>query len=298
MKKNDLLGVERHLPPARPTTGYCEHCSNTFKYRKNKRFCDKNCTKAASRAADQKSNPSPSRSEVRRYAEVNDLAKRCAERYYTLPPNKREEYLLYVIRCGFECNQTRSALTSGHLVQPDLTTRSSLFWNSAPLNNLTIAEIANRYCKIYIKTDIFKLVKEKWLNEPKGVDMLMIDHRYIYKECQPAQTSSDKLDEKLKSRPDWVQSYFRKISDPNLSKAIADRNYNLEVKKREGELFQEMLEDEETMEKVHHARWLKKEEQSFSQLKKMFVSSEASTSLPWLKKMKHVLTQQNSSLPL
>lgn len=264
MNNKNLLLDGNYADQIKPKTGCCDHCGAKFEFRKNKRFCGKTCTKATSRGLEKVSNPSPGKSEIRRYTTVNDIAKRCAERYYTLPPNKREEYLLYVIGCSFQSSETRDALTSPHLVKPELRTRASLFWNKDPQNNLTIAEIANRYCKLHLNSTIQDIVKKKKYIEVRGVEMSEIDHRYNFKGAQSAKSCEKEVNERMKDRPEWVRECVNNIFNHATSEVPGNEDDQAEFNENVGLLFLEMLEDEETMDQVHHAIWLEKEERRFA----------------------------------
>ena len=191
-------------------TSKCIQCGVELKYRKNKTFCGDTCRKASKRAEDKKSTSPKSRATLDRYARIMDMAKRCADEYYTKPFDQREAYIIHVIACAHNSTHTRDMLTSPNLVSPDKE-RLGLFRNGDSFNYLTISEIANRYCKVHHKTDIYKAMKEKTNIKHKGADMKKIDSRYSYKESEYKEVCEKDIDEKMQGRKQWVIDYYKQV---------------------------------------------------------------------------------------
>lgn len=191
-------------------TSMCVQCGSEFKYRKNKTFCGDTCRKAAKRAEDKNSNIPTSKATINRYARIMDMAKRCADEYYTKPFSQREAYILHVIACAHNSTESRDMLTSPKLVTPDKE-RLGLFRNGDSFNHLTISEIANRFCKIHHKTDIFKVMKGKTPLRHRNVNMSKIDNRYCYKESEYTKLSEEHIDQKMLGRKKWIVDYYKQI---------------------------------------------------------------------------------------
>lgn len=229
-QRKGLLKVENfdvieNVQEVRPDTAKCRHCGTEFKYRKNKLYCGKTCTKAASRAEDKKSNPLPQYSEIYRYTRTNELAYEFVDRYYTMPKSEREAYILQVLNSAMDDKTRRDLLTSPNLLKPNLENRW-LFWKHRAYDTLTISEIVNRYCKLHLKRDIRQIMKQenrenrKEEFKPKGVDMSKLDTRFGYKSSEIKHLTEAEIDEKFEARDNtgpkhktkqWVMDYYKSV---------------------------------------------------------------------------------------
>lgn len=142
----------KHPMPSSHPCSACPNCSASFPYRSNRRFCSARCRKDHSQKQIRSTSPMNAHNSptVRRdQHELFDLAMRMAERLYSLPPFDRLGFLEEIVqqaRSG-QCPRLRKVLTMPHLLYPDRQ-RRGLFHRRCPDAYLTIAQVAERYCRM------------------------------------------------------------------------------------------------------------------------------------------------------
>ncbi len=149
---------------------------------------------------------------------MNELSSGCARHYYTLPPVQREAYVLYLIRIAYDHKPYRDMLTSTHLIKPNREVKR-LFWNGDPSNNLTIAEIVNRYCKVHLKQSTYDLMKNKIELNHIGAIMTDLDNRFAYKKSEQTIKTEDEIDAMIEKRKEatgynpkpWLVDYYKAL---------------------------------------------------------------------------------------
>jgi hypothetical protein len=91
--------------------------------------------------------------------ELFDLAMRLAERLYGMPPTDRLGFLEGIVqqaRSG-KCPRLKKLLTMPHLLYPDKN-RRGLFHRRCPGAYLTIAQAADRYCRMMWRAGLVEVV--------------------------------------------------------------------------------------------------------------------------------------------
>ncbi|WP_417255542.1 hypothetical protein [Celeribacter halophilus] len=142
-----------------------EKCSNTFPYRRNKKYCSASCRVQGNRFT---KNGAESREQRRRYILLTDSVQFYGEMYYTMPPQERLGFINDLVDQARAGNTwLREVLSNKRMLEPNPKTDRHLFYRNNP-DYSTIAQIADKFCLRVWGAHVWKVVYNKVPEPPTG----------------------------------------------------------------------------------------------------------------------------------
>lgn len=150
----------------------CPNCKKLFiKRRSDQKFCSERCRKDKSKKLLRKETPANSRNSVSKRRDntvLFDKALRLAEELYTLPKDKRLGYMKDLIDQARNGNSMLRQILSNQRLLFASKKERIFYHRRCPASYYTIAQAADRYCKMFWNSGVKDVVYGKGPEPPTG----------------------------------------------------------------------------------------------------------------------------------